>query len=1050
MKTLTQLCRNCRIREKKYLFKHFFKLATFVFLIFFTTNSLFSQTTEVKKFIIKGVVTDSETKTTIPGVLVAEKGSTKKSITNLKGEYSIELSSLNTTLIFSFMGYETLEKATNNQSKLDVSLLESKKLLEEVVVVGYGTVRKSDLTGAVGSIKMKDLEDVPLISVDQMIQGRAAGVFIGSGGGPGAPIDIRVRGTNSVNAGSQPLYVIDGIPFDLGDAGSPSGTFFGASGNVNILSTLNPNDIASIEVLKDASATAIYGSRGSNGVILITTKGGAKGKAKLDAEVYNTQSWVDRKLDLMNATQYAELHRNAALRTNTIDRFDPLFYGDNINTDWQDAVLRTSSSVNYQARVSGGSDVVKYNISSNYQDNQGILINSFLKKLNNRVNVDLQLSPKLKIGVNANLSNVKDAWASSVNQGVDISKALLYAPTVPIKDDLGNWGEMGNIINITNINQNLVAIQEDSQLDRKNLLLTGNVFANYVFSKNFEARVRYGSNLSSTHNKSYFPSNVWFGGMWNGYGISNESLSESSTLTNQIIYKKNFSKAHRLDATAVYEYSSFTRSFSEFQVSNFFTNQTSYDNLGLGALANSWASNRIQNKRLSYLGRVNYTLLDRYLFTFSGRSDGSSKFGTNKKWGFFPSVAFAWRVSEEKFIKDINAISNLKFRLSYGVSGNDRIADYLSKGYLTTAPYALNGGIGTSLNIVNLENPDLGWETTKQFNLGFDIGVLKDRVSLTFDYYRKNTSDLLLRSSPSLISGQTSYLSNKGGLRIDGFEFTLNTENFTSPNFKWSSNLNFSLDRGIVTNLDGLPPYVILGSAGGVAGVGATDILAKVEEGARLNNLYGLVQKGILQPGYQDLFENRHMARDNKIYGDLNFMDLNGDGLLNQDDIAPIGNANPDFFFGLNNTFNYKRFRLNVFLQGMIGHDKLFLLNKQFNLNPLTNSFADLWENRWTESNPSNANPGILFNSTLSSWSIKDASFVRLQNVTLSYLLPLKSQRLGITAFRVYATGTNLYTFTKYPGYNPSDSQADNLIKGYDTGGYPVAASITSGISITF
>lgn len=1003
------------------------------------------------KFLIKGIVTDASDNSAIPGVNILEKGTSKGVITDVKGQFSIEVSKSDAILVFSYIGYSSLEIKVNGRSNIQVSMKEDQQNLQEVVVVGYGSVKRSDLTGAVSSVRMKDVEDMPLVSADQILQGRTAGVFIGSGGGPGAPIDIRVRGTNSVNAGSQPLYVIDGVPLDLGDTGSPNGTYYGASGNVNILSTLNPNDIASMEVLKDASATAIYGSRGSNGVILITTKSGLKGKAKIEVDYYNTQSWASKKLDMMDASEYAQMHYEYALKTNSVGKYDPYIYGTNVNTDWQDAIFRQSTSQNFQVRISGGTDNVKYNVSSNYQDNEGIIINSYLKKLNNRVNLEFLVTPKLKVVVNANISSVTDSWASGVNQGVDVSKALLYAPTVPVKDSIGNWGEMGRVINTTNINQNMVAIQQGTKLSRNNLILVGNVYANYTIIKGLDLKIQYGASQNSAHNKSYFPQNVWFGGMWNGYGISNESLSQSSTLTGQLTYQKLFAKIHRLNVTAVCEYSNYNRSSSEFQVSNFFTDQTSYNNLGLGAMANSWSSGGIETNRLSYLGRINYTLKDRYLFTLSSRADGSSKFGTDHKWGFFPSAAFAWRMSEEKFIKNLSVFSNLKFRSSYGVSGNDRIGDYLSKGYMTTSPYALNGGIGTALNIANMENPGLRWESTEQTNFGLDLGFFKNRLSLTLDYYQKNTSNLLLKSSPSLISGQTSYTSNKGGMRINGFEFSVSSKNIVSNDFDWSTDFNISMDKGVVTNLGGLPPYIILGSTGAVAGAAGTDILAKVEEGARLNNLYGLVQDGVLQPGYQDLYQYRHMAQQTKYYGDLNFKDLNGDGKLNQDDIAVIGNANPDFYFGINNSVSYKNWKLIVFMQGSVGNDKIYLLNKQFNLNPMNNSFRELWENRWTEYNPSNYYPNVGYNNTLSSWSLKDASYLRLQSVSISYNVPVKKWRqFKLSSLRVYATGTNLYTLTSYPGYNPADSQSDNLIKGFDTGGYPLSASVTGGISLSF
>jgi TonB-linked SusC/RagA family outer membrane protein len=995
---------------------------------------------EANTFKISGKVTD-ENGLALVGASILLKGTTTGTITDAEGKYVISIpdGSVQTgILVFSYIGYSTIEKIIGNQAVIDVSMQSDVKALQDIVVVGYGTVKKSDLTGSVASVGEKNIKATPIVALDRAMQGRAAGVLVTqNSASPGGSVTVRIRGTGSVNASNEPLYVIDGFPTTGG------------------LNTINPNDIESMEILKDASATAIYGSRGSNGVVMITTKRGKSGQSNIDFESYYGVQQITRKIPLLNAQEYATFINEARVNGGGQTFFDgsapnrPTPQSLGAGTDWQNEVFHTAPIQNYQLTFSGGENKTRYAISGNYFKQDGIILNSSFERYSLRANIDREISDKLKIGTSLLVSRTKSIGARTetdggANSGVT-NAAINFAPTFPVYNTDGTYYKDQSQLN-GNLVDNPVALAQEITNQNYNTRILANFFLDYKIVEGLSFRTSFGGDLNNGKANIYFPRTLILG--QGARGDANISASQNTNLLNEntLTYSKKILK-HNL--TALLGYTIQTNQFENFGAAaqGFNDDFATFNNLGGGAtlrVPNSFAS---KWGLVSYLARVNYDYDGRFLITATARRDGSSRFGQNNKFGFFPSGSVAWRIINEKFMQNLKTVSDLKIRASYGLTGNQEIGDYRFLASIVNNSYVFGNNLSIGSVPNGLTNQDLKWEKNAQFDIGIDIGFLNDRIQLTADYYIKNTSDLLFNVNIPVNTGYANALRNIGSVQNKGWELSISTVNIDKA-FKWTSELNLSGNQNQITNLDGRPEFTA-GDGSGHLQVFNT-VLLKV--GEPLGSFYGRVTNGIFQTGDDIAGSAQPTARA----GDRRFVDLNGDRLINDLDRAIIGNGIPKFFGGLNNTFSYKGIELNIFLQGSYGNKILNFGNFDlFNLNGNNNQSAEVL-NRWTPSNPSNTIPRAVSTGgqrILSDAQVEDGSYLRVKNISLSYTLPASILKATfIKNIRVYVATQNWFTFTKYSGYDPEVSRfgQTSISQGMDYGGYPNSKTFLLGLNAKF
>ena len=1003
-----------------------------------------------------GMVTEDDG-TPLIGVTVLVKNTTNGTVTDIDGKFTIQAQP-GDYLVFSYVGYETVEVQLTNDENLVISMEDQSIYLDEMVVVGYGQMKKSDLTAAITSVKSEDLIKTSITSIDQGLQGRAAGVVVTNiSGQPGAGTSIRIRGTSSVMGTNEPLYVIDGIPVISGGASS------GAMNTppLNPMALMNPNDVESIEVLKDASATAIYGARGANGVILVTTKRGSKGKVRTSVNAYYGLQTIAKKMDMLNAEQLAILG-NEATDNAGIDR--KLIFADLNNlrkrsTDWQNEIFRTAPIQNYELAFSGGSDKSVYFLSTNFFSQDGIILGSDYKKGSLRFNLDQDLGERIKIGNTMNITysqsngvvtNYEAAIASSIT-----SWALEMNPGLPVKNPDGTYVYENNTSKPA-VGNPVEDAHTYEQLN-KTLRMTGNMYADLLIVNGLNFKTSIGIDYYNAKDQSFAPINIKRGEASEGIATVGQADGYTWVWENTLSYNNTFAERHSVNAVAGITTQQYEATPVVVSRAGIEDGRLGYHAIQEGTkiqLANTGYSSW---QMLSYLARVNYGYDSRYLLTLTGRVDGSSKFGANNKYGFFPSTAFAWRVSEEPFMKEQNTIDNLKLRLSYGLVGNEGIPPYSSMGLLQgTEAY-----IGTSQIIkgqapYTLGNQDLKWETTAQFNIGFDMGFYKGRYSLSADYYIKKTKDLLLTVPTESHIGYDVAMQNIGNLENRGLDLTVNATLADNSRFRWDSNLTFGLNRNKVTNLPG--------NENGISGMSIMGInyWTKVAEGKAIGTLYGYKTDGIAQLD-EDLSKIVYFPGRTISYGDRKYVNKEGTSdVLNEDDLFELGNANPDFTYGLNNTFSLKlgqnegTVNLNLFLQGVQGNS---IAN--FNLFSLesfdgskNNSTAAL--KRWTPENPTNDYPranASPMSNVFSDHQVEDGSYLRIKDVTISYDFPENmTRKFSCNALQVYISAKNAHTFTKYSGYDPEVSRfgQNNLSMGADYGSYPVPRLYMLGLKINF
>ena len=1002
-----------------------FMKAFFAIILLFLVNSAFSekmpfyQQKDSALIFVTGKVTDPEGNP-LPGVTIAVKGTQQGTSTNEKGNFGIDVSNKKTTLVFSFIGSLTKEINVGSQTVINVELSPSANSLNAVVVVGYGTQRKSDITGAVSSVSASSYKDQPVVSVASALQGRASGVTINtSSGAPGGAVKVRIRGANSINSNNEPLYVVDGVA--LGSTG---------------LQDINVNDIASMEVLKDASATAIYGSRGANGVILITTKSGQPGKTVTNYNTFLSINTLPKKYNLLNPSGYAELV-NHIDGTNTYSNLDSLA---GTGTDWQDMLYQKGITQNHQLSLSGGTEKSRYYLSGYYVDESGIIVNTSQKKFALRSNMDTKINDKISVGLNIFVTHIESHNNGDLGGiGNPVISTLVWPSTAPVYLDKKNGQYNRSVPAPIYYNPYMMAKERDNDGFSNSAIVNGNIKYSITSFLSFNVNLGLDANLY----KGAYLNNIWINPTSQASG---QSSNQSYTWQNSDIltFHKVFGSIHNITATAVYEQTS--NKYDGFYANGSGLSSTAYGYYNLGLNAAQGISSDYSNWALqSYVGRVSYALKDKYLLTATYRADGSSKFQNSKsKWGYFPSAALGWRLSEEPFIKDLNVFSNLKLRASYGVTGNQGISPYSTLGLLASQQYSYGTGtLYQGYTLGDPPNPNLKWETTYQSDLGIDASVLNGRVNITADYFNKNTKDLLLQKTIPDYDGGGSEWVNLGQVNNKGFEISINATPLRSNEFSWNTTFNFSVFHNEVVSLGdqsiiNIPPP-------GSGFINTNLQVAKV--GEPMGSFYLIPWSGIYQTGQSSMgFQP----------GDNKYVDVNGNGSIGYEDRMIVGSALPKYQLGFNNDFNYKNFSLNVFILSS-GGNKIF--NGTYAAAAIPTSdvkYPTLAEssNYWSPKNTDAqwADPASKTNRSYieSSQFLQDGSYVRLKNINLSYLLSKKL--IGFADLRISISGQNLITITKYKGYDPEADTMGNsdAAAGIDLGAYPNPKTYTIGLNAKF
>ncbi|MFS0489245.1 SusC/RagA family TonB-linked outer membrane protein [Leadbetterella byssophila] len=1002
----------------------------------------------------------------LAGVSVVIKGSAQGVMTDINGSFTLSPVSESSILVFSFVGMISQEVRVGNRSKIEVTLKSSDRSLEEVVVVGYGTARRSDITSSITSLKAQELKDMPAAGIDQLLQGKAAGVTVTSNGGqPGGGVSVKVRGVTSINS-NDPLFVIDGVPFINGNTSNSTGYdglggSNGQTGN-SVMAMLNPNDIESIDVLKDASAQAIYGSQAANGVIMITTKKGKAGTGKITYETYFGVSEVARKLDLMNLQEFAR-YQNEILPiigiTPSEEFADPSLLGK--GTDWQEAMFQKGAIQNHQLSFSGGQNKTNYYVSLNYFNNKGILIGSDFERYATRLSFDTQLKSWAQVGMSLNASRsiqnvtLADAAESTIWWGA------VTSPLVPLKNPDGSWGGGNTVGGIRYSNANLVGNSQYRGNTKTSTTAFGSVFAELTLLKGLSLRNELSFSLGLDNNIAFQKAGNVGGETFRSKLIDNRSDNYYYSLTNYFNYVK-WINGHSFHATlghqaqmSYWQAIGGTKVDLQANIMDLNTGSADQTTWGLNGGKGHWAME-------SWFARANYTYKDRYSVSASFRADGSSNFGPNNRWGYFPGVSVGWTASNESFMKEALPNSHLKIRAGYGLVGNQNFPGgapnpaYVGAVQFFTGPV----GFGTSNMIQGIPNPDLKWETVKTSNIGVDLGILKGRLDLTVDAYKKVTSDMIIfLTGPTLIGVGDAWddlkapLGNAGKMTNTGVDLGISSVNVSKENFTWRSNLvfthfknNYDQAASAASALDGRVYY-------------NNYLITHTTPGRPVGSFWGLKTDGIFRtqadldnslPQFEYIIDPAQTW-----LGDIRFKDINNDKKIDAEDMTYIGSPLPKFTWGFTNSGNYKSFDFSVFLQGSYGAKAYNFLRWQIEgLNSAWSNQLKTVLDRYTESNPNGSLPRFTNtnanNTAMSDRYVEDASFWRIQNVTVGYRVP--AHLLKKVNVRVYGSVQNIHTFTKYSGYDPEIGAFNNNIRlmNVDMGHYPNPRTFTIGANVEF
>lgn len=1059
---------------------------------------------------VKGTVVSDDGDPLIGVTIRVKDDLSTGTVSDFDGKYELTAPSGSSILVLSYTGYKTQEVAINNRSVIDLTMETDAETLDEVVVIGYGYVDKKDLTGSVSSVKGEDLTRVQSVNFEKGLSAQAAGVQVTtSQGGPGASAKIKIRGGTSITQTSDPLYVIDGFPL----IGSASATNAGpGSQSESPLSSINPEDIESIEILKDASSTAIYGSRGANGVILITTKKGKEGKAQLTYSNSVGVGVLSRTIDILSPQEYVDFwneyhtygivdfgQRDLAYRDdfgNDLDLGDP--NSGLVVTNWREKVFQESTNMRHNLNINGGSQRTRYNASFGYSDDRGILNGSFYKRYSSNINVVQELANNLHAGININAGFIDRGGpvtaggnAGGSAQASVLTQAILFTPVQGrIRYDDAEYDENGVLISV----RDGAAFNPEAQIARTHNFGNtvngfGNAYLQYNFNDHITVKSSFGGNYYNANNEGVYPSDfgwsrqlggIAFTGLFRGYGWLNE---------NTVSYRNKIG-IHGINAVAGYTQQGATNRSLNTSSQDFALPGVDIDNLASAGITNVTRSGKSQRGLRSWLGRINYTLNDKYLFTVSARADGSSRFAEGNKWGFFPSAAVSWRVSQEPFLADSKLISNLKLRATYGVSGNNSIGEYQSLGSYEPTRAVINGELASGARVNRLGNQGLTWETTTQSDVGFELGLFDNRLSFDVDYYIKNTTDLLLQVPLPSESGFDRALQNFGEVENRGIELSLNATPVDKGDFRWSIRVNASQNRNKVLDIgdamsilanspgpnlqdfiaqvgdpvgsfyglitDGIYNYSDFPVFDGLSNEEAADLIRNDENGQFWDNFYELREGSVTRRGVGQYRPGMIKLKD------IASLDENGnrvlvpDGVVDETDRTILGSAQPDWYGGITNDFKYKNFDLTFLFQFSSG-------NEVYNNNITTGTAQaiatynklGLVRDRWTLDDPDSDFPGIWgttdggVNRELIDQYIEDGSFIRLANVTFGYRLPRGF--LTTKSARVFAAIDNAFILTNYSGYDPEVSIGNNpLTPGVDNDSYPRQRTFRAGLSVTF
>ncbi|MCG6191013.1 TonB-dependent receptor [Maribellus maritimus] len=949
----------------------------------------------------------------LPGVTIVVKGTTQGTVTNADGVYSISNVPKDAILLFSFVGMKMQEIKVGNQTTINITMEANAIGIEEVVAIGYGTMKKSDLTGSIGSIGSDEISTRPVMSFDQSLQGRVAGVNVSQlNSEPGQTSTVRIRGGNSLSASNNPLWVVDGYP-------------------VENLSMFNPSDIESMEILKDASATAIYGSRGANGVIIVTTKRGQTGKPSIEFNSYVGFSSAVNMPELADCDLYLDVYEEVLGNSASIE--EPW---RSANTDWLKlAYGGTGITQNYQLSVRGGTERAQYAIGGSYLEQTGTTPNIGFNRSTFSLRHDSEITSKLKIGSSTILSRTSNYGKRPQNH---IIEAL---PTMLNKDENGDYVPVEDYPYVyaeSHVANYLQTVEEETN-DVTRYRVLSNMFVNWEIIKGLVFRTSWGIDYYNENSESYTPSYL------TDNDLSQGNINHQETIDwlneNTLTFDKNVNEIHEFNAVVGFTQQSNMLKERDMQGENFLNDALGIEGIS-AAEVQYITTGRQRWDLLSGIARVNYRLKQKYLFTAAIRADGCSKFGENNKWGYFPSGAFAWRASEENFIKNINVFSNLKFRLSYGMTGNQGISPYQSLSKISTSVTFLNDTEVIAAYPSSPPYKDLRWEKTAQTDIGIDMAFFDSKLDFTADYYIKKTSDLLIDVPLPLTAGGEKFLTqNLGDLENKGFEFGINTH-LNINKLRWDIGLVFSANKNTVTNIEGRDDYW-------VQGVSQMGDFLKIEEGEPVGNIWGYQTDGIYQT-------NDDFSIADSEPGNIKFIDQNGDKEITADDRVILGNAMPDFIAGLNMDFFYQNFELNLSFNSAVGND-LVNVNwaKWETPNPSANFLAEAGRERWREDAPSNKYPksasGYNQGQKVSDRIVEDASFLRLQNLRFAYRFPVKSIS-WLQNVTLYVNGQNLFCITNYRGFDPevSTTGSDVLSLGGDYNAYPTTRTYTIGLNVKF
>lgn len=999
-------------------------------MLLFSLLASFAFAQQVK---VSGVVTDASDGQPVIGATVVLGGTTKAVLTDIDGRYEITAKE-GQAIEFKFVGFYTQSVLVNSkQPQMNIILKPEAVNAQDVVVVGYGTQRKRDISGAIASIKADDVKAGVITNTAQMIQGRASGVQVRTNSSePGGGITIRVRGASSISSNNDPLYVIDGFQTNLGNS-------------------VNPADIESMEILKDASATAIYGARGANGVIIITTKKGRAGHFAVDYNFNASIKNVQNPWDLMDAQDIMNFGmkewRDNGSSGNAPYSDEQLAYKGK-GTDWIAAATRASWTQVHQVNISGGTEKLQMNISAGYTDDKGVMLNTDFNRFSARMNLDYKLSNRVRFGANMYLAKTGRTFQQMGKNATNnnVLYDLFHASPTGGLDDVDIWGRPQR-------KSQLLRTLNDVTFENISNEVYASMYGEVDILKNLTARVQYTYSNAYTKNRNYYPKSTNVGSAADGLASIFNDKSDNQQLDALLTYQNTWNKIHAFKVMGGFTYMNNMYTSDEMSARGFSTDEFKFNNMGAAKTVDYIASGQSQRSSMSYFGRAEYVLNDKYIILASFRADGSSNFGKGNKWGYFPSASVAWQLGDESWMEGVKPVlSSLKLRASYGITGNDGIGSYLSlRKYATTNAYIGGDGPIVGLYPSNPANPNLKWESTSQLNVGVDFTMVNRRIEVNFDYYIKTTTDLL---NSVVVSNSTggfnSMMQNNGKVENRGWELFIKSHNIAKPNFTWSTTLTLSQNKNMVLEYNGGSPTYQTVSPQGWYNHEEYSVL---QEGHSMSTLFGYKAAGILQTGEVSKTQPKSIA------GDPLFEDVNGDGIITTADRTTLGNGTPDIIIGLGNTLNFYNFDFTIFLDGAFGHEMFNLTRMLLEDDGRLRSSMDKWTLKHASTNvPRDGyrkNSGLQYGSFVNDRFVEDASYLRIQNIELGYSIPFKNWEKAykyIKNLRVFVGVQNLHTFTKYTGFSPdvSVNGSSAIAQGLDYNTYPAFTMFNFGAKITF